>query len=184
MTVIADKVWNWFRVTFCTGPPSMFCPSSHSGRASTPLWSLRRWRMWKMWWGRIWPMECVTTDSLWKVGVDGLASSSGILWQRFACTQIWLLCLFVMWYFFSRLPVSPHPVHPARPPWNHVDRAEEVWIWWWPGVKSGLPLPSVSLSLKYLNTTPSCERVALPVFVLIKLSVLISPWNWVLEFKL
>lgn len=46
-----------------------------------------------------------------------------------------------------RFPVPTHPVHPAGSPWNHVDRAEEVRIRWRPGVKSGLPLPAVSLSL-------------------------------------
>lgn len=47
----------------------------------------------------------------------------------------------------SRFPVPPHPVHSARSSWNNLDSAEEVRIRRWPGVKSGLPLPTVSLNL-------------------------------------
>lgn len=56
------------------------------------------------------------------------------------CTKTSCLTLMLLY----RLPLPPHPVHPARPPWNHMDCAEEVWLRWRPGAKSGLPLPSVS----------------------------------------
>lgn len=48
-------------------------------------------------------------------------------------------------FSFCRLLIPSHTVHPARSPWNNLDSTQEVWIWWWPGAKSGLPLPSVSL---------------------------------------
>lgn len=49
-----------------------------------------------------------------------------------------------------RLPLPPHPVHPTRAPWNHLDGAEEVWLWRWPGAKPGLPLSPVSLRARWL----------------------------------
>lgn len=69
-----------------------------------------------------------------------------------------------------RLPVPSHAVHPARSPWNNVDSAEEVWIWWWPGAKSGLPLPSVSL---WFNPSAafSFELLYLIPFSLLSLSL-------------
>lgn len=44
----------------------------------------------------------------------------------------------------SRLPFLEHALHPARPPRDHVDHPEALWLWRLAGVDSGLPLPTVS----------------------------------------
>lgn len=127
------------------------CLTVLSGHVSTLRWNLRRWRTWKMWWGRIWTMECATTGSLLKVR-DPFRND---LTQMCVCVNMNLPL------FPSRLPVPPHLVHPARPPWNHVDCAKEVWVRRWPGVKSGLPLSSVSFTLHCLVTSPPPLHAAL-----------------------
>lgn len=37
------------------------------GHASTRPWRRKRWRTWRMWWGRTWRTECVIMASRWKV---------------------------------------------------------------------------------------------------------------------
>ena len=98
---------------------------------------------------RIWVIGCATMDSPLKVSADGLAFSSGILRPKYMYKIKNNIYILFVPDFLSRLPVPPHPVHSARPPWNHLDRAEEVWIRWRSGAKSGLPLSTVSFKLGY-----------------------------------
>lgn len=50
-------------------------------------------------------------------------------------------------FFNCRIPVPAHPLHTARSTWDHLDCAEEVWLWRWPGAHTGILVPNVSADL-------------------------------------
>lgn len=87
-----------------------------------------------------------------------------------------------IYFFLSRIFVSPHAVHSARTPWNNLDSTQAIRIWWWPGVKSGLSLPSVSFTLtsKQLKSAPALA----PHYISIRLLVCGTLLNHFLPYLL
>lgn len=122
-------------------------------------------------------MACVTTASLLKVGVMGRISDAYVYTSspHSGIPEIYL-------FFLSRIFVSPHAVHSARTPWNNLDSTQAIRIWWWPGVKSGLSLPSVSFTLtsKQLKSAPALA----PHYISIRLLVCGTLLNHFLPYLL
>lgn len=52
----------------------------------------------------------------------------------------------VLLRLFSRFSVPSYTFYSERKAWDHMDCAQEIWLWWWPGADPGIPVSTVSPS--------------------------------------